>query len=206
VARATTPRRGRPPNADSDSTRKQVVTAARRAFARHGYAGATMRGIAAEAGLTVMALYHYASSKEALFDLVFKEGIGDIYAEYERVVAGASTLVDEIDALLDHTRTVLLDRPEHTLLTLRALVDREQAGDTHLDLWEGAVASFFIDLADRAAARGEISLDERADLVSLLSTLLWGITAINAHEPTALARTIDAAKWSTRRQFAPRPG
>jgi AcrR family transcriptional regulator len=179
-----------------------VVAAACRAFARHGYAGATMRGIASDAGLTVMAVYHYAASKGALFDLVFKEAVGDIYAEYERVVAGSSTLVDEIDALIDHTRTVLLDRPEHTQLTLRALVDREQDGSTHLDLWEGAVASFFTDLADRAAARGEIAAAERTDLVSFLSTLLWGITAINAYEPSALDRTTHAAKWAARRRFS----
>ena len=43
------PRTGRRPG--ESSTRAEILDAARRMFAEHGYEGATMRGIAAEAGV-----------------------------------------------------------------------------------------------------------------------------------------------------------
>jgi len=179
-----------------------VIDAARRAFAERGHAGASMRAIAAEAGLTVMALYHYADSKDELFDLVFEEEVGDIYAEYGLAVADCDSLVEEIDVLLDHSRTILVGRPEHTRLVLRALVDRERTRSAQVDLWDGEVAHFFVDLADRAARRGEIDAGERRNLVSFLSTMLWGLTALNAYDPASLDAAVDAVKWSARRLFA----
>ncbi len=179
------------------------MDAARRAFAERGRDGASMRGIAADAGLTVMALYHYADSKDALFDLVFAEEVGDIYVEYAQVVIGCTSLIEEIDALLDHSARILRDRPEHTRLVLRALVDRERTRSAQVDLWDGAVAEFFDELADRAAGRSEIEVSEQRSLVSFLSTMLWGLTALNAYEPGALEGAIGAAKWAARRQFPP---
>ena len=47
--------------------RSQILAAARRAFARHGYGGATVRVLEAEAGLSRGAIFHHFRDKEALF-------------------------------------------------------------------------------------------------------------------------------------------
>jgi len=58
------PTRGRRPgNAD---TREQVLQAARRQFAEHGYAGATVRSIADEAGVNPALIHHYFGTKAQL--------------------------------------------------------------------------------------------------------------------------------------------
>ena len=49
-----------------DAPRTRILEAAERAFARHGFRGATMQLVAAEARMSAGNLYRYFSSKEAL--------------------------------------------------------------------------------------------------------------------------------------------
>ena len=47
--------------------REEILAGARRAFARYGFEGATVRRIEAETGMTRGAIFHYFTSKEELF-------------------------------------------------------------------------------------------------------------------------------------------
>lgn len=58
-------RTGRRPG-DTD-TRGSILSAARAAFAEHGYHAATIRGIAGEAGVDPALVHHYFGTKEDLF-------------------------------------------------------------------------------------------------------------------------------------------
>ena len=57
----------------SATTRSSLVTAGRRLFAEHGFAGVGTEAIVAEADVTRGALYHHFADKTALFDAVFQE-------------------------------------------------------------------------------------------------------------------------------------
>ena len=59
------PKVGRRPG--NQDTRGQIITAARQAFAEKGFAGASMRAIAAEAGVDPALIHHYFDSKQQLF-------------------------------------------------------------------------------------------------------------------------------------------
>jgi AcrR family transcriptional regulator len=48
-------------------TREAILEAARRRFAEHGFDGATIRGIAADAGVDPALVHHFYGSKEKLF-------------------------------------------------------------------------------------------------------------------------------------------
>jgi AcrR family transcriptional regulator len=65
VAAQREPRVGRRPG--NQDTRGQIITAARHAFAAKGFAGASMRGIAAEAGVDAALIHHYFENKQQLF-------------------------------------------------------------------------------------------------------------------------------------------
>jgi AcrR family transcriptional regulator len=65
VAAQQEPRVGRRPG--NQDTRGQIIAAARHAFAARGFAGASMRGIAAEAGVDAALIHHYFDSKQQLF-------------------------------------------------------------------------------------------------------------------------------------------
>jgi AcrR family transcriptional regulator len=56
-----------------DDRRGQIMDAALRVFAQQGYAGASNRDLAREAGITPGLIYHYFPSKEALFKAILEE-------------------------------------------------------------------------------------------------------------------------------------
>ncbi len=57
--------RGRRPG--GPDTRGQILDAARESFARRGFGGTTIRGVAAEAGVDPSLVHHYFGSKDDLF-------------------------------------------------------------------------------------------------------------------------------------------
>lgn len=75
-------RPGRPPG-DSDSTRAQVLAAARRAFTDRGYPGASVRQIAAGAGVDPGMIRHWFGDKAGLFRAAMEPAVAP-----ERLLAG----------------------------------------------------------------------------------------------------------------------
>jgi len=63
---------------DSTETRRRILEAAYREFARHGLAGARVDRIAAAAQANKRAIYDYFGNKQQLFDVVVVDG-GDRY-------------------------------------------------------------------------------------------------------------------------------
>jgi AcrR family transcriptional regulator len=53
--------------AGESGTREEILEAARRQFAKHGYDAATIRGIAADAGVDPALVHHFYGTKEKLF-------------------------------------------------------------------------------------------------------------------------------------------
>jgi AcrR family transcriptional regulator len=56
-----------------EDRREQIMEAALRVFARKGYARASNKDIAREAGITPGLIYHYFESKEALLKAIFED-------------------------------------------------------------------------------------------------------------------------------------
>jgi AcrR family transcriptional regulator len=85
--------------------RRQIVDAACEVIARKGFANATIREIAAAAGLHVPTMYQYIDSKEALLELVYSYAIRQLHAGLDQATAGCRTARDRLHA----TIAVLLD-------------------------------------------------------------------------------------------------
>ena len=58
--------------------RAEILEAARRAFARHGYEGATVKVLEAETGLSRGAIFHHFRDKEALFLALAEEDAAEM--------------------------------------------------------------------------------------------------------------------------------
>ena len=72
---------------------EQLLEAGRQEFLAKGFQGASMRSIAAAAGVTTGALYRYYTDKEALFDALVREpadALENAYREQHRVFAEKS--------------------------------------------------------------------------------------------------------------------
>ncbi|MCE4071452.1 TetR/AcrR family transcriptional regulator [Pseudomonas sp. NY15436] len=72
-----------PRSRNADRTRADILRAACRAFSVHGYAQATVRQIASDAGINVALIVRYFGSKEGLFDAALMESL-----DIERLIAG----------------------------------------------------------------------------------------------------------------------
>lgn len=80
----------------SASTKAAIISAARRLFAAHGYAGTSTEAILEESKVSRGALYHHFENKEALFAAVMEEVEMDITAATARA---RGDIMDPVEAL-----------------------------------------------------------------------------------------------------------
>lgn len=106
MARARRPGRPRASEQGEESARERIVAAASAAFSTHGYDGASVRAIAAAAGVDPALVHHYFGSKSDLFAQVVGSPVqpGRVIARVldgpldtlgERVVREVLTLWDD---------------------------------------------------------------------------------------------------------------
>lgn len=102
-------------------TRDLILDVAEKRFAEHGYAGVSVRQIAADAGLKNQAsLYHHFKNKRALYEAVIQRGMEpviEVIARSKREPAG-----EVIDRLIDH----LSEKPLLPRLIWRAGLDESE--------------------------------------------------------------------------------
>ncbi len=98
TTRRSQPRR-RPGRPAQPVARATLLEIARGSFARHGYAGTSMRALATEAGLTKASLFHHFPTKEALY----LEALASILGELRGLVTAARSaqgaFLDRLDEL-----------------------------------------------------------------------------------------------------------
>jgi len=70
------------------STRDRLIDAAFRVVARDGLADASVKAIAADAGITPGLLHYHFASKDALLQAAVLRGLEDYLAELDRIIAG----------------------------------------------------------------------------------------------------------------------
>lgn len=84
---------------DHNEYRKDLLNRAFDLFAQKGFAAVTMREIAQGLGVSTGTLYHYFSSKEALFEQLMQEKADYYILMLTRELEGTKTLTEQIDAL-----------------------------------------------------------------------------------------------------------
>ena len=104
----------------SDSTRRKLISVARRLFATRGYAGTSIVEITERAKVTRGALYHHFRDKEELFRAVFEQVEEELVARSAAAATGSrpeqrlqAAVGAFLDACLDRDvqRIVLVDGP-----------------------------------------------------------------------------------------------
>lgn len=126
AARPRRPRRpGRPPG-DTDSTRSQVLAAARRAFTENGYLGASVRQIAAAAGVDPGMIRHWFGDKAGLFRAAMEPAV-DPDRMLAPVLDGDPATLGErlLRRLLDEWDTA--DAPSPMITLVRSAVSHEES-------------------------------------------------------------------------------
>ena len=102
-------------------TKDLILDVAEKRFAEHGFAGVSVRQIAADAGLKNQAsLYHHFKNKQALYEAVIRRGMEPVIAVIERSKVEPAGPV--IDLLIDH----LSNQPMLPRLIWRAGLDESE--------------------------------------------------------------------------------
>jgi len=81
--------------------RREILEAAERVFARQGYRGATVEGIAREAEFAVGTLYNFFRSKDSLYEAVVTELADEFMAAFRTQVLGHEDPAAAIGALIE---------------------------------------------------------------------------------------------------------
>lgn len=81
--------------------RLQIIEAAERSFRKRGFHATTLRGIAAEFGMSVGHIYNYFSGKDAILEALIHQKIDDFLSILTRPHPGANTLRDRLGRIVD---------------------------------------------------------------------------------------------------------
>jgi AcrR family transcriptional regulator len=153
----------------SEETRSRILEAALLVFRERGFEKATMREIAAGAGVAVGAAYYYFDSKDALVMAFYERAQSEMHAEIEASLDNAKSLEARLRAIISAKFTYFAPNrkllgalsahadPEHPLSPFSA----ETAAIRNQD-----VASF-----ERAVSESNVKLP--ASIAPYLGRLLW---------------------------------
>jgi AcrR family transcriptional regulator len=179
--------------ARGEASRQNLLDAANRVFRRRGFALASVRDIAEEAGVALGGLYRHFPSKEHFIAAVLVDGMREINAEVRQAIeslpAGA-TLRDRIAAAIQAQATSTRRRGG----TFDQAVRYERSSDSPRSVWKpyrdavSAYRAMWKTLIVAAQQRGEIRKGLSATMLAfyLLGSVVW----INQwHRPQG--RTID---------------
>lgn len=189
-----TRRRGRPPATDSAATREAILDAARRLFGERGFGPVTNKDLAATAGITTGALYHYVESKLDLYLSVLDDMQSRIYERFLKAEASESTFIGKLEAVLEAARTVNEEDP--TLATfvgvVRADVRRHPEIADHLRAVGLEREQFFSNMVECGIATGEIAPADRELVQEFIRVILVGLTEGAADSIERQRRAIDS--------------
>lgn len=197
------PRRSGP---RAHNRRREILDAAARHFARQGFHAASMRGIAAAAGMLPGSLYYHFPSKHELLLAVYQEGVRRIAERLDAAVARArspwarleAACVAHLEMLLeaggDYAQVVIRVRPQDCPAMAARLVALR---DAHEDRFKALIAALELPRNALGGAPGHApggapggGADRQALRLMILGTLNWAQTWYRpgGDPPATLAR------------------
>jgi len=153
----------------SEETRRRILSAALKVFRERGFEAATMREIAAAAGVAVGAAYYYFDSKDALVMAFYEQAQEEMAPALEEILAASRTLEQRLRGIIGQKLEYFA--PNRTLVgALTAHIDPEHP----LSPFSRATAPIRdrdIEFFERAVAESKLRLP--ATILPYLPRLLW---------------------------------
>jgi AcrR family transcriptional regulator len=135
-----------------------LLTAASAEFAERGFDGTSIRDIAARAGVSLSALYHYYPGKQALLAALLDEGMDDYLDRCRAALAATgpgSGSAERLTALVAATVRYRAERSVASLILIneaRALTDQDRAAYRER---QREATGLFADVIEEGVATGE---------------------------------------------------
>ena len=201
--RAAPRRRGRPPNSSTDDTVANMLVAARRQFAAHGYAATSNRMVAEDAGLTHTAIYNHFGSKARLFTAVFLDVQQLLIEELERSVRAAPAEPPFPRALLDAIVALRAADPSYVEFLASMYVEVSRHPELR-EVFQDGEPFPIVEVLRRLSAESVAgdATDDAEEAMWFWITFALGLAQLSA---LADAATFAATVEGLRRQFAATP-
>jgi AcrR family transcriptional regulator len=103
-----------------DARREAILTAGRKVFARHGLAAARSSDIASEAGISQGLIYHYFSSKDALFTSIVEDALRATARLIAEALQAPGPAWPRLERLGGHMLAGVVEYPEYPLVIVQA--------------------------------------------------------------------------------------
>jgi len=157
------------PEAVGDGRRRDIIRAAARLVGEHGYAGTSMRDIAAAVGMLPGSLYYHFPSKDVLIEEIFIAGTEMLSAAIAAAVSGIADPWARLErACITHLEAHLSDSAFATVVASESLKS-PPALRAKLVAYRDRYETLFVELI--AALDLPPELDRSIYRLSLLSTL-----------------------------------
>lgn len=153
-----------------DQQSQRILDAAKTCFVRHGFQGASMHQICAEAGMSPGALYRYFASKEAIIEAITEQHRREDADLFAAMLSNPDVIEGVVETALAHVRQVHERRMAPLFAEIRAESMRNPAIERCCMLNFEAIRTQFRDYLQAAADRGEI--DPLVDLETLMAALM----------------------------------
>ena len=173
-----TRRIGRPPGLDPALTRTAILDAARARFGQLGYRLASIRVIAAEAGLTPAALYKHFPSKAAIFAAIYDELDHQLEAELRATVTGVAAGLEQVAAAALGIAAFAQRHPDGAAFMVSAPFARLHEAELTavLELRDSATYRVLVDVVRAGQAAARLRTDVAAeDLARVVAVYLSGV-------------------------------
>jgi AcrR family transcriptional regulator len=173
-------------------TRAALLRAAGRVFAEHGFHQATLEAVAAQAGVSKGALYHYFPSKEQLFLALLEDRLGAGLGDIEAVIAERGTDSKHLGAAIE----TFLRRINHDsrwlplLLEFLAYGSRDPAAKAEITEHFLRPARAAPASAARSLGIPESELLSHDELGLVLAALVNGLAIERAFDPGAVPKDL----------------
>ncbi|MEJ2890603.1 TetR/AcrR family transcriptional regulator [Actinomycetospora aeridis] len=144
--------------------RDAITRAARESFAERGYHGSSIRDIAARAGLSLSALYHWHPSKQDLLTALIEESTAEYFRRCDEALQDAGDdPAARLDALVRATVEYRVSRRVESTIAASEWRNLEPGNRERLDGMRAAASRLWADLVDDGVARGVFGCEHPAD-------------------------------------------
>jgi len=171
-------------------TRAALVAAARRLFGEQGYASTSVEQIAAEASVTIGALYHHFATKTALFETVFEELHIELLDASARAAAKGKDPLDQLACAFEAWFDAVLDPAIQRIAITDATAVLGLERFTELD--EKYAFGAIVAGLKTAKAAGHVQVKDPETVARLLLGALTrgGMLIANASDPKRTRNTV----------------
>jgi AcrR family transcriptional regulator len=147
--------------------RKQILDAAIRVFADHGYHGSRVGDIASDAGVAHGLLYHYFASKDELLRTIFVENWGALIARFRAVEASDEPAPAKLEGIAKILLRTWRNDPALVTVMVREVARSQQLQDRVDEVREAFV------IVQRVIEEGQAAGDFRRDVDARLASWLF---------------------------------